>query len=138
MKINNYSLVITSPESGDLYATRNGQKILVDQIDIKDKNSAQIDELVKYTLEKHDMEVVDVTETVTDTIAKRKNDLSAVRSSMRKILKTFGDKNISLEDKKELIDVYEIMCKASDVMIKTCVVELTYDKAIGFVDDDKI
>lgn len=130
MKINDYKLEIRNEDTGELYVFRNGEKIFVQDIDIKNKNSSEVDELVKNVISYHNYEVVDVSQTIIerDDLTDRKADLSMVRTSMRKILKDFGNRNMSLAEKKEMIDVYEVMCKAADVITKSCVVELAYDK----------
>ena len=137
MKVNNYELKVNNVGSGELYAFRNGDKILIDVLDIKDKNSVQVEQLIKETLEKHQIEVVDVEETILEKfdLVDRKSDLSLVRHSMRKILKNFGSTKVSLDEKKELLEVYETMCKASSVITKACTVELAYDRFEKEIDD---
>lgn len=137
MKVNNYELKVNNVGSGELYAFRNGDKILIDVLDIKDKNSVQVEQLIKETLEKHQIEVVDVEETILEKsdLVDRKQDLSLVRHSMRKILKNFGSTKVSLDEKKELLEVYETMCKASSVITKACTVELAYDRFEKEIDD---
>jgi len=137
MKVNNYELKVNNVGSGELYAFRNGDKILIDVLDIKDKNSVQVEQLIKETLEKHQIEVVDVEETILEKsdLTDRKSDLSLVRHSMRKILKNFGSTKVSLDEKKELLEVYETMCKASSVITKACTVELAYDRFEKEIDE---
>lgn len=138
MKINDYKLEINTLGNGDLYALRNGDKIFVDTIEIKGKNAAQVDQLIKDTLQKHQMEIVSVEETIfeKEDLIDRKSDLYLIRKSMRKILKNLGNDKISIEDKKDTLDIYETMCKASSVATKACIVELAYDKFEKEISDN--
>lgn len=138
MKINDYKLEFNAVGNGDLFALRNGDKIFVDTLEIKGKNAVEVDQLIKETLEKHQMEIVDIEETIIEKedLTERKSDLSLVRKSMRKILKDLGGNKMSTEEKKDVLDIYETMCKASSVATKACVVELAYDRFEKEIDNE--
>lgn len=138
MQVNDYKLEVDESGFGNLYIFRNGDKIFVEKLYIEGKNAAEVNQLVQDKLEEYHYDVVDVEHPIVEKedLFDRKADLSLVRTNMRKILKTFGSTKYTLEQKKEMLDIYEVMCKAADVITKSCVVELTYDKFAKDIEND--
>ena len=128
MKINDYKIEINEQGEHELFAIRNTEKIYVGKVG--GNNATEVEENARTLLALSDMELVSVQETIIekDDLADRKGDLSYVRTQMRKIMKELGDKNTSIEQKKEMLGVFTTMCNAATIITKACVVELAYDK----------
>lgn len=128
MKINDYKIEINEQGEHELYAIRNTEKIFVGKVD--GDNAVQVEENAKQLLALNDMQIVSVQETIVERedLVDRKADLSYVRTQMRKIMRELGNKETTLEQKKQMLGVFGTICNAATIITKACIVELAYDK----------
>lgn len=128
MKINDYKIEINEQGEHELYAIRNTEKIFVGKVD--GDNAVQVEENAKQLLTLNDMQIVSVQETIVERedLVDRKADLSYVRTQMRKIMRELGNKETTLEQKKQMLGVFGTICNAATIITKACIVELAYDK----------
>lgn len=128
MKINDYKIEINEKGEHELFAIRNTEKIYVGKI--AGNNAEQAEENAKLVLQENDMQIVSVQETIVERedLVDRKVDLSYVRTQMRKIMRELGNKETTLEQKKQMLGVFGTICNAATIITKACIIELAYDK----------
>lgn len=97
---------------------------VVEYCHLVNPNAKDINDAVTYIFQREQLNLVKDKNYMVD----QKVDLNYVRVQMRKIIKNLADDSKSLEEKKENLDVYGTVCNASNILVKTCALELAIDK----------
>ena len=90
-------------------------------------SAAEVDERAKLELQSYDVEIVDPKDLIEPVMKDQSRDLSFVRRKMKEILKELSEKDVSLAQKKEKMQVYSQMCQAAQVMTNVCKLEFQID-----------
>lgn len=97
---------------------------VVEYCHLVNPSAKDINDAVTYIFQKEQLNLVKDKNYMVD----QKVDLNYVRVQMRKIIKNLADDSKTLEEKKETLDVYATVCNASNILVKTCSLELAIDK----------
>lgn len=127
MKAQSY-FVRTNEENHAIVVVRNGtQEIEIADIgDISTMSSSQVEERAKLELKLKDIEIGEMEEIY---FQDQKIDLSLVRTKMRSILKDLSNDTLSLNEKKQKLDIYQQMCSSAQIIVNVCKLELAIEQS---------
>lgn len=121
MKINNVETIIDENGYARIIAFKQDQKLEIGCIKSGWTNASELHELVNEFLATNDYQIVSLKD---DEIYDQKADLKLVRTKMRSALLKLDNKDIPLNERKELLPIYSQMCSASQVMLNACKLEV--------------
>lgn len=126
MKVNEYKLKMLENGNGMLTVYKGVNEIEVCEVKGLDGLTAeQMTERALLELKTRDIELVkDYKE---NYMVDQKVDLSLVRLAMRDVLKTMRNKDLTIEEKKQLLPIAQQTCASAQIMVNTCKMELAID-----------
>lgn len=127
MKAQSY-FVRANEENHGIVVVRNGEKEIeiADIGDLSTMSAQQVDERAKLELKLKDIEIGEMEEIY---FQDQKIDLSLVRTKMRSILKDLSNEDLSLNEKKQKLDIYQQMCSSAQIIVNTCKLELAIEQS---------
>lgn len=118
MKTSSTKVEINNNGEGEVYALVEGKYQLVGNIgNVIGVNSNEVNGKVALCLNENDIEIVSEQEQILNDQAA---DIQFVRTKMRQVARDLTDKNKSVEERKDLAQVYTGACLACKIIVDAC------------------
>lgn len=126
MKVNSYKMELL--ENGNAKLTAFKGVNAIDICEIKNVEGLTADQVTERALVELRSRGIEVEKDMSEEyMVDQKIDLALVRVSLREALKLMRDKDMPINQKKEMLPIVQQVCSSCQIMVNTCKLELAID-----------